>query len=50
MVLTNSLGINTSLAGGDIVIAGALRGHFQTTFADLNVIMTLGGGGSGAVT
>ena len=29
------------------------RGHFQTTFADLNVIMTLGGGGgggSGAVT
>ena len=30
-----------------------LRGHFQTTFADLNVIMTLGGGGgggSGAVT
>ena len=25
----------------------ALRGHFQTTFADLSVIMTLGGGGLG---
>ena len=26
-----------------------VRGHFQTTFADLNVIMTLGGGGGGGV-
>ena len=32
------------------LVASYLRGHFQTTFADLNVIMTLGGGGSGAVT
>ena len=46
--LQGSMGKPTRRIGKHYVVA--IRGHFQTTFADLNVIMTLGGRGSGAVT
>ena len=37
-----------SLCGNTVSSDNPVRGHFQTTFADLNVTMTLGGGGGGS--